>query len=251
MPFNYLRNSWLTFQLNGIELIMIKVHINFERIGVFMRNLEKDAKEMSERRENILREGFRLFAEKTIDAVPMIDVAKAAGVGIATLYRYYSVKSDLVLGISTDVWSKYISENYKKMQEFREQDPSASREYEFMLDSFLDLYKNHRDILRYNQFFNVYVQNEKISQEQMKPYFDMINVLKERFHEIYVKGLEDKTLRTEEFPEQTIFSSTMHIMLAAAARYAVGLVYVTEASDPENELLMLKEMLMNKFTVKS
>ena len=215
-----------------------------------MRNLEKDAKEMGERRERILREGFRLFAEKTIDAVPMIDVAKAAGVGIATLYRYYTVKSDLVLGISTYVWTSYTSENYLQMKKFRAQNPPASREYEFMLDTFLDLYKNHRDILRYNQFFNVYVQNEKISLEQMKPYFEMINILKERFSEIYGKGLTDKTLRTE-FSEQTMFSSTMHIMLAAAARYAVGLVYVSDESDPENELLMLKEMLMDKFTVRS
>ena len=49
-----------------------------------MRNTEKDAAKMAERRESILDAGFRLFAEKTIDPVSMNDVAKAAGVGIVT-----------------------------------------------------------------------------------------------------------------------------------------------------------------------
>ena len=119
-----------------------------------------------------------------------------------------------------------------------------------MLDAFIDLYRHHKDILRFNQFFNVYVQNENIPEEQMKSYLDMIDMLKNRFHDVYEKGLRDRTLNTD-YSEQSIFSSTMHIMLAAVTRYAVGLVYVMEdAPEPESELLLLKEMLMDKFTVK-
>ena len=76
-----------------------------------MRNKEKDALQMAGRRERILKEGFRLFSENNIDKVPMNDVADAAGVGIATLYRYYLTKSELVLGISTDIWTKYVNTN--------------------------------------------------------------------------------------------------------------------------------------------
>ena len=215
-----------------------------------MRNKEKDAVQMAGRRERILKEGFRLFSERNIDKVPMNDVADAAGVGIATLYRYYLTKSELVLGISTDIWTKYVNEDYKKLESVIKADMTAAQEYERMLDAFIDLYRNHKDILRFNQFFNVYVQDEKIPEEQMKSYLDMIDMLKSGFHEIYEKGLKDRTLNTV-YSEQSIFSSTMHIMLAAVTRYAVGLVYVMEdAPEPESELLLLKEMLMDKFTVK-
>ena len=215
-----------------------------------MRNKEKDAVQMAGRRERILKEGFRLFSERNIDKVPMNDVADAAGVGIATLYRYYLTKSELVLGISTDIWTKYVNEDYKKLENVIKADMTAAQEYERMLDAFIDLYRNHKDILRFNQFFNVYVQDEKIPEEQMKSYLDMIDMLKNRFHEIYEKGLMDRSLNTA-YSEQSIFSSTMHIMLAAVTRYAVGLVYVMEdAPEPESELLLLKEMLMDKFTVK-
>ena len=215
-----------------------------------MRNKEKDALQMAGRRERILKEGFRLFSENNIDKVPMNDVADAAGVGIATLYRYYLTKSELVLAISTDIWTKYVNVDYKKLENDIKADMTAAQEYEYMLDAFIDLYRNHKDILRYNQFFNVYVQNENIPEDQMKSYLDMIDMLKNRFHEIYEKGLMDRTLNTEH-SEQSIFSSTMHIMLADVTRYAVGLVYVMEdAPEPESELLLLKDMLLDKFTVK-
>ena len=44
-----------------------------------MRNLEKDAREMAERRERMLSEGFRIFSQKSIEVVTMQEIAKASG----------------------------------------------------------------------------------------------------------------------------------------------------------------------------
>ena len=98
---------------------------------------------MAGRRERILTEGFRLFSENNIDKVPMYDVADAAGVGIATLYRYYLTKSELVLAISTDIWTKYVNVDYKKLENDIKADMTAAQVYEYMLDAFIDLYRNH------------------------------------------------------------------------------------------------------------
>ena len=213
-----------------------------------MRNTEKDAAEMAERRETILDAGFRLFAEKTIDPVSMNDVAKAAGVGIATLYRYYSTKQELVLAISTRVWENYIVENSRKRTALVSKGMNAGQEFEFYLDSFIDVYRNHADILRFNQFFNVYVANEEVSSEIMKPYLSIISRLAEQFHAMYERAKMDHSLRTD-FPEKQMFSASLHIMLAAATRYAIGLVYlVDQSADPEEELRMLEELLLSKYT---
>ena len=53
------------------------------------RNLEKDAIEMAAKNQRILESGFRIFAEKGIEKVTMNDIAEAAEIGIASLYRYY------------------------------------------------------------------------------------------------------------------------------------------------------------------
>ena len=64
---------------------------------------------------------------------------------------------------------------------------------------------------------------------------------------MYETAKQDGTLRTD-IPEQKIFSTTLHLMLAAVTRYAVGLIY--QGGEPEEELTALKEMLMQRYTVR-
>jgi AcrR family transcriptional regulator len=209
------------------------------------RNIEKDAAQMAVKRQNILNSAFRLFAAKGIEKVAMLEVATEAGVGIATEYRYYSTKAELVMAVSTMVWSDYLRELFSRPHFSGENEPSAAERFAYYLDSFLDLYRNHRDLLRFNQFFNLYVQSEVIPANQMDPYTKMIGKLAEQFHAVYAKGKQDGTLKTD-MPEKELLSCTLHLMLAAVTRYAVGLVY-TDGTNPETELLLLKNMILKEF----
>ena len=209
------------------------------------RNLEKDAIEMAAKNQRILENGFRIFAENTIEKVTMLDVAKAAGIAISSLYRYYSTKPKLVLAISTWAWDRYVRENERIEAETAKPDRTAADMFESYLDSFLDLYRNHRNLLRFNQFFNIYLMSEAISEEEMGPYLDMVKGLERRFGRIYQKAQQDGTLRTD-ISEKKMFTTTLHLMLAVVTRYAVGLVYNAE-SDAEEELRLQKDMLMRQF----
>ena len=213
------------------------------------RNLEKDAIEMAAKNQRILENGFRIFAEKTIERVKMTDVAEAAGIGIASLYRYYSTKPELIMAISTKIWDEYTKDNRKKLEETKGAGRTAAEEFDFFLESFLDLYRNHKDMLRFNQFFNVYLQSGEITDEQKKPYTDMIRALEVRFGDTYHKGQQDGTLNTD-LPEKEMFSATLHLMLAVVTRYAVGLAY-NENTDKDAELQLMKEMLVQRFCVRN
>lgn len=209
------------------------------------RNLEKDASEMASKKQRILENGFRLFSEKTIGKVTMTDVAEAAGIGVASLYRYYSTKPKLVIGISAWVWDEYLRKNMKKLGESEDTGNTAAEEFEFYLNSFLDMYRNHKDMLRFNQFFNIFIRNEDIPPEQMKSLMDVVHTLEARFGEIYRKGQRDGTLRTD-MPEKEMLSATLHLMLAVVTRYAVGLFY-NQGRGTEEELRLQKDMLMQRF----
>ena len=209
------------------------------------RNLEKDAIEMAAKNQRILENGFRIFAENSIEKVTMNDVAKAAGIAISSLYRYYSTKPKLVMAISTWAWDTYAKENERVETEASKPDRTAAEIFESYLDSFLDLYHNHRNLLRFNQFFNVYLVSEDISEEEMGPYLDMVRGLERRFGRIYQRAQQDGTLRTD-ISEKKMFSMTLHLMLAVVTRYAVGLVY-NEESDAEEELRLQKDMLVRRF----
>ncbi len=69
----------------------------------------------------------------------------------------------------------------------------------------------------------------------------------EFFHMICDRAERDHSLRTD-IPER--LSTTLHRMLAAVTRYAVGLVYRPEGGfDEMRELETLREMLIMRYTV--
>lgn len=215
-----------------------------------MRNTEKDGINMAARRQALLAEGFRLFSEKGIGPVSLQEVAKAAGVGIATLYRYFSTKLDLVLAIGTWKWVEY-SRHIESEQKLRHtEDMTAAEELAFYFEFFFDLYHNHKDLLRFNQDFNNYVQQEDVTKEQLSPYFDSVHTFGRMFHDLYEKGLQDGTIRTD-IPEKKMFTATSHIMLAVAVRYTKGLLYSAEdESDKAEEFDMLRQMMLREYTVR-
>ncbi len=213
-----------------------------------MRNFEKDGVEMTARREAMLREGFRLFAEKGIEQVSMQEVANDCGLGIATLYRYYKTKLALVIDIGTRKWEGFAEIVKQKRAEFDASDMTAAEELSFYLDFYIKLYHNQKDLLRFNQDFNVYVRHEGATREQLRPYLDAIANYARFFHGVYEKGKLDGTIRTD-LPEEKMFAATSHIMLAVAVRYAQGLVYSESEADRTQEFELLKRMLLREYVI--
>ncbi len=211
---------------------------------MFMRNKEKDAAQMAIKRKRFLEKAYELFTKKNIESVTMIEVARECGYGTMTLYRYFSTKPELVVAVAAWIWGQTIRENQEHRPGRNYEGMTAAEIFEFYLESFIELYRNKRDLLRFNQFFNIYIQSEHIDPEVMKQYRDMIEGLKPEFHVIYERALQDHTLRTDE-SEDEMFSTTLHLMLAAVTRYAVGLAYIPERGiDPERELEKMKEALI-------
>ena len=212
-----------------------------------MRNKEKDAAQMAIKRRDFLEKAYELFTKKNIESVSMIEVAKECGYGTMTLYRYFPSKPELVVAVATWIWGQTIRENQERRPKADFEGMTASGIFDFYLESFIELYRKKRDLLRFNQFFNIYIQSERIDPEAMKPHRDIIEGLKLEFHVIYERAQRDHTIRTDE-PEDEMFSTTLHLMLAAATRYAIGLVYIPESGfDAERELEKLKEALLMRY----
>ncbi|MBR0112851.1 MAG: TetR/AcrR family transcriptional regulator [Clostridia bacterium] len=215
-----------------------------------MRNAEKDEREMAQRREKMLEEGFRLFSERGIESVAMQDVADACGLGIATLYRYFKTKLSLVLAIGTRQWEDYVKVIDAKRTENAVEKMTAAEELSFYLDFYIDLYHNHKDLLCFNQNFNIFVQHEGATQEQLAPYIAALGNIVGLFHMMYEKGKKDGTLRTD-MSEDRMFAATSHIMLAVAVRYAQGLIFHADSEDMTRELLLVKQMILREYVTEN
>lgn len=213
-----------------------------------MRNPEKDAIEQAKRRQAFLEKGFELFSSKSIEGISLRELAKASGYGIATLFRYFNSKAGFCVAIAEWKWGEFFQENRKRRPNDNFEDKTAADMLDFYLDSFLEIYRENKALLRFNQFFNIYLQSEEIDADTVTAYRGLMKPITDFFHLLYERGKEDHTIRTD-IPEEEMLSTTIHLMLAVVTRYAVGLVYQpAEGFDAERELETQKELLMMKYT---
>lgn len=213
-----------------------------------MRDARKDAIEMAARRERLLEAGFRLMSARTIEAVTLQQIADEARIGIATLYRYFKAKPDLVIEIGTNIWKRYYVEVEKEYARLNGPAMNAAEELEFFLDSIIELYRSRRDVLRFNRNFDTYVQHERCTAAQMRPYNDAVAVFAKKFHTVVRKARADGSLRIP-VSEPRLFVNLLYTMLSVAGKYAEGLVYPPDGErDMTDELEAIKRMILDSLT---
>ncbi|MCQ2412204.1 MAG: TetR/AcrR family transcriptional regulator [Sphaerochaetaceae bacterium] len=201
--------------------------------------------EMEIRRKRILEEAFNLFVQYSIDSVTFQNIADAAGVGVASVYRYYPNKLDLAVAVCCEKWGQFLAHlPVDRPMEMVHKIPAIDR-LNYFLDQDIELYTNHKDLLVFNENFNFYIKREKLDQESLNPYNQVAKILDDRFHFLYEKAREDHTVRTD-IPEVELKHTILNTMLAACTFYAKGVTWDNNSeTDFYPELLRLKAILID------
>ena len=213
-----------------------------------MSKSEKQIVKESERNRKILETAFRIFVERKIEPVSMGEIAEAAEIGRASLFRYYPNKLELVIAVCAAQWKAYLDELDQNRPISSVQDIPAVGRFIFTLDSYIEMYLNHKELLQYNDNFNHYVTHEGVDPEQLEKLHASVYSADTRLHMMYEKAKEDHTLRTD-IPEDEFMRVTVHTMMAACTYYAGGFIWGAEDNrDYMPELIRLKEMIINYAT---
>ena len=174
----------------------------------------------------------------------MIEIAKEAGIGRATLFRYFPGKLELVIAVNTKEWKEYFDELDQKRPMSSVGDIPAIGRLIFTLDSFIEMYQTHKALLRYNDNFNHYVSHSGRKDLQMDEFNQALFSANTRFHMMYEKAKEDKTFKTD-MAEEEFMRVTVHTMMTACAYYAGGFIWGSKKNeDYTPELIKLKEMIL-------
>lgn len=196
------------------------------------------------RREAALEAAFLLFSKNTIEEIRMEDIAKEAHIGVVGMYCYFGTKLALCVELGALKWREYtkvVEDAYRKKNG---EAMNAVQEFEFYIDCYLDLYENHKALLRFNQNFDLFTMHENASAEDMADYYASVSYFEEKFHTVYEKALSDHTIRTD-LTEQELFFSVMYTMLPTAQKLASGLIYPKDSEYVSHKILeRQKEMLL-------
>lgn len=210
-----------------------------------MRYFDNVSQSIAEKREIVIDTAFKLFAENKIEPVTMTVVADNCNMGVASIYRYFGTKRELVIAVATKKWKEFYGELQKYCQEFNVDKMTAAQELEFYIDRYIDLYKENSDLLNFNANFSVYIGSEDTTKDEMKSYNSIVDKFVNRFHMLYKKAQDDNTVRTD-ISERSIFYNIMYTMLSALSKYSSSILSSTD-SDYEKEICQLKDMYLEYY----
>jgi len=210
------------------------------------RNVERDAQREKERRQQLMEAGLKLFSTNGIEMVKLQDVADEAGVGIATLYKYYENKVNLLISISAYMWKKIWSGYDENLGSETIQSYNAYQRIEGFLDLIISLYKEHPEVLRFSGYYKTYMNRENTDSIKNNEHIKALAPIGDIFHDLYEKAKIDKSIRTD-IEEHEMFTTLALTMLGAAERYAMGIVWAGHDGDNDytKELLLLKDMMLS------
>lgn len=210
-----------------------------------MSKSQKQKEKEAALKQKIIDTAFQIFVEKKIEAVSMGEIAEAAGIGRATLFRYYANKLELVIAVCAGKWKEYLDELDAKRPLSSIGDIPAIDRFTFTLDSYIDMYRHHKDLLQYNDNFNHYVTHEGVKDKQLEEFHASLYSVNTRLEWMYEKAKEDHTFRTD-IPREEFFRVTVHTMMTACTYCASGFIWGSgDNKDYTSELLRIKEMILN------
>ena len=172
-----------------------------------------------QREQKILEAAMALFCEKGLEETSIDEIAGRAGVGSATIYRYYETKAQLAIQSGVECWKK-IAQQYLNLTEIKGySDMTGLKQLECIMDALVMIFEKERGFLKYLQEFEVFVRRYEIDMERLAAYEESIMSLKPRVTDALEKGLQDGTLSFEWSPNEVCYSLA-HTAFGVMKRFA-------------------------------
>lgn len=131
--------------------------------------MSKREQQKQQRRQNIIQIAKELFLEHGVKTIQMQDVATAADIGIATLFRYFPKKEYLMIAATNAITDEMASDIGKII----EQTVTAYEKIDQILDYYMEMTNDPQ--LRLAKFFESYDLYEKIAEESPEQYAEYLS----------------------------------------------------------------------------
>lgn len=208
------------------------------------RNIERDEREAERRKNQILNAGFELFSENGIEAVSLKEVADKAQVGVATMYNYYSNKTNLVEEISYRMWKDVVADSLGRIPTEEILNYNAYELCEYYCNIIIEIYSKNPKILKFSSDFKTFICKTKEYESRAIEQTAFLKPLSELFHMKYEEAKINHCIRTD-VPENELFPVLTLSMLSFAERFAQGIIWADNGQNNHiNELGHLKTMIL-------
>ena len=168
----------------------------------------------------IVEVATKLFMQNSIGDVTIKDIAEQAGVGEATIYRYFSKKEAIVLACVMMIQNN-ISSNYFNLSEGK----TGYEKIEIFYNSYLDIFKDSPDYFYFIKEFDAYMYTQHPS--SLKTYEKEIDKYHQDFIEAYELGVRDGSITPVKNVDIFYFSTT-HSLMELCKKLSINKALLTQ-----------------------
>lgn len=206
-------------------------------------------KNKQQRKEQIIQAAEELFTEKGLYDVQMQDIATKANVGIATLFRYFPKKENIIVEVAVFVLSKFQDD----LQKIAESEKNAYEKLEQLFDFFLEVANGPaRKVTLFREAFDSYSSYRNEPLENIDSYLKIQENLSHEIYKIIKQGIVDNSLRSDINMELALVSITncMGIFLTKITLHQKMAPFPPGISTIEQQKF-LKELFLSYIKVQS
>lgn len=198
-----------------------------------------------EKQKNMIQAARKLFAAHGFEKTTMQQIADEAGPGVATLFRYFPKKENLMIEVITSILAEQLS-YFEQIQrsEGRGIDKTAA-----LFDHYIDyISEDNRDVIKLLEAFEVYLAFSTVEPallEEVKFSYEKIRSLVKA---IIAEGQKDGSILNDQHAD-SIALSIMNMFGTAVKKYSLYSVIpsdIVATSPDKNELKRLKDEMLLK-----
>ena len=175
--------------------------------------------QIQKRTEKILHSALDLFCERGIEDTSIKAVAKKAGVGPATIYRYFETKAELAISAGISYWQRVAHKYAGTLEGEMYLGMTGYDQLQCIFHLFENIFREETLFLKFLQEFDIFVRKYEISQERLGEYEEEILNLKPYVTKALERGLKDKSL-SFSYTVDEVYFTIMHMMLSLLQKLA-------------------------------
>lgn len=198
------------------------------------------------RKEEVVVAAISIFKERGIDQTKMTDIAEKAEVGIASVYRYFQTKFDLVIAAATWLWQEEISALVNQFYYPEFEKLSGVQQVREVLNIFITIYLDYPQYMSFLEYFDNYIVKEEVLAEKLESYEQSIMDLKAGLFNAIERGKKDGSIK-ESLESNNFYITITHALMSLSQKLILrGTILKSDYEvQGEEQLRMLIEMAMD------
>lgn len=205
-------------------------------MGAKQRREQERLEAINRRKKEVIDAAKDMFTLKNIETTSMQDIADEAEVGVASVYRYYKNKTDLVYAVALDYIEAAINEFHLELV------GTGLEKATQLIDYLLDGYEGKAQLLSFAEQFEMFLLTHRGEHGDVfrKLLDEEIKVL----NEVLVEGIQDGSIRQDVDLEQTAISIiNLYRMIGQKLAFQVEMVE-QDNLQIQNNIKIYKDMMI-------